>query len=253
MKNTQLKKSKAASFFTGKGFYIAVCISILVVGATAYFALNAQWDNITEQNSSNLSSDGGNLNSGLQVGESQSNVPKDSSSVSQITESKVEDSSEQETSASETQQTQATSQSEPKKYSNTFVTPLQGDIINPFSNGELVKSKTLNEWRTHDGVDIKADIATPVKSASDGVVKEILQDPQWGVVIVVDHGNGYESYYMGLNVNVNVKKEDEVDIGTVLGSVGQTAEIEIAEEPHLHFAIKKDGKWIDPMSLMKTA
>ena len=34
-------------------------------------------------------------------------------------------------------------------------------IFNPYSNGELVKSKTLNEWRTHDGVDIKADIATP--------------------------------------------------------------------------------------------
>lgn len=250
MKNTQLKKSKAAAFFTGKGFYIAVCVSILVVGATAYFALNAQKDSITEQNSHNLSSNTNNLNSGIQVGESQSNVPKDSSSSSESSASTPAVSSKDSSSAA--QQTQA-SQAEPRKYSNTFVVPLKGDIINQYSNGELVKSKTLNEWRTHDGVDIKADIATPVKSASDGMVKDIRQDPQWGVVIVIDHGNGYESYYMGLNVNVNVKKDDEVDIGTVLGSVGQTAEIEISEEPHLHFAIKKDGKWIDPMSLMKTA
>ena len=109
----------------------------------------------------------------------------------------------------------------------------------------------MNDWRTHDGIDIKAAIATPVKSSSDGIVKSIDQDSMWGVVITIDHGNGYETMYMGLNVNVSVKKDQKVEIGTLLGSVGQTAQIESSEEPHLHFAMKKDGKWIDPMSVVQ--
>ena len=59
--------------------------------------------------------------------------------------------------------------------------------------------------------------------------------------------------YMGLNVNVSVKKDQQVEIRTVLGSVGEIAEIEIAEEPHLHFAMKKDGEWIDAMSKIQHA
>ena len=250
MKNTKLKSSKLTSFLTGKGFYIAICLSIAVVSATAYFVINATRNNLTEQNNINMSVDTGSNEwafSGTEVSGSQIDVPKESSEVEEET-SEVEIDT-----ASESQSTAAQPESSSQTFSNTFVMPLKGEIINEYSNGKPVKSKTLNEWRTHDGVDIKADIATPVKAASDGVVTAIDEDPMWGVCITIDHGNGYQTMYMGLNVNVSVTKDQTVDIGTVLGSVGETAKIEIAEDSHLHFAMKKDGEWIDPMSMMQNA
>lgn len=247
MKNTKLKRSKMSSFLTGKGFYIAIFLCIAVVSATAYFVIDSTRNNLTDQNNSNISINADSNEWGYsdaQVDGNKSDVPMESSSDS----SKSSESSSQASapaSASEAAPTQQTT------FSNTFVTSLQGEIIGEFSGGKPVKSKTMNDWRTHDGVDIKAAVATPVKSSSDGIVTSIDQDPMWGVVITIDHGNGYQTFYMGLNANVSVKKDQKVDIGTVLGSVGTTAEIEIAEEPHLHFAMKKDGEWIDPMSVVQ--
>lgn len=251
MKNTKLKHSRLSSFLSGKGFYIAICLSIAVVSATAYFVINSTQNNLSEQNSNNVSIDTGSNEwdfSNTPVDGSQSDVPKDSTSSEQEESSEP---SSQSTNASPS--SSSSQQSTQQTFSNTFVMPLQGDIINEFSNGKPVKSKTMNDWRTHDGVDIKAAVATPVKSSSDGIVTSIDQDPMWGVVVTIDHGNGYQTMYMGLNVNVSVKKDQKVEIGTVLGSVGQTAEIEISEEPHLHFAMKKDGEWIDPMSVVQKA
>ena len=245
MKNTKLKRSRLSSFLTGKGFYIAICLSIAVVSVAAYVVINSTRNSINDQNSNNMSIDIGSNEwsfSTTPVDESKSDVPKESSSESQSSEP-----SNQSTATSASESTSQNTQS----FSNTFVMPLKGDIINSFSGGKPVKSKTMNDWRTHDGIDIKAAIATPVKSSSDGIVKSIDQDSMWGVVITIDHGNGYETMYMGLNVNVSVKKDQKVEIGTLLGSVGQTAQIESSEEPHLHFAMKKDGKWIDPMSMVQ--
>lgn len=245
MKNTKLKRSRLSSFLTGKGFYIAICLSIAVVSVAAYVVINSTKNSINDQNSNNMSIDIGSNEwsfSTTPVDESKSDVPKESSSESQSSEP-----SNQSTATSASESTSQNTQS----FSNTFVMPLKGDIINSFSGGKPVKSKTMNDWRTHDGIDIKAAIATPVKSSSDGIVKSIDQDSMWGVVITIDHGNGYETMYMGLNVNVSVKKDQKVEIGTLLGSVGQTAQIESSEEPHLHFAMKKDGKWIDPMSVVQ--
>ena len=57
------------------------------------------------------------------------------------------------------------------------IMPVEGEIDVPFSNGELVKSVTLGVWKTHDGADILCDAGTDVKSMSDGIVKEIKDDP----------------------------------------------------------------------------
>ena len=211
MKNTKLKRSRLSSFLTGKGFYIAICLSIAVVSVAAYVVINSTKNSINDQNSNNMSIDIGSNEwsfSTTPIDESKSDVPKESSSESQSSEP-----SNQSTATSASESTSQNTQS----FSNTFVMPLKGDIINSFSGGKPVKSKTMNDWRTHDGIDIKAAIATPVKSSSDGIVKSIDQDSMWGVVITIDHGNGYETMYMGLNVNVSVKKDHKVEIGTLLG------------------------------------
>lgn len=131
-----------------------------------------------------------------------------------------------------------------------MVRPINGEIIGEFSNGELVKSNTLNVWKTHDGVDIKADQGSTVKSMSTGTVQEVKEDPMWGVCVTIDHGNGIEAYYCGLEKTVPVKAGDTVSAGTVIGTVGNTAEAEIAEVSHLHFGVKKNGSWVDPSSVI---
>lgn len=131
-----------------------------------------------------------------------------------------------------------------------FIRPVEGEVINPFSNGELVKSKTLMEWRTHDGVDFKSEPNTPVKAVAAGKVKDISEDSMWGVCVVIEHQNNIESMYFGLKPNVPLKKGADVKSGEIVGYVGNTAEIELALDSHLHFAMKQEGQWIDPMKLL---
>lgn len=133
--------------------------------------------------------------------------------------------------------------------------PLAGDITVPYSNGELVKSETLGKWKTHDGVDIAAEVGTPVASAAKGVVKEVYSDPLWGVCIAIEETgeagvseNGAVAYYMNLDNSVLVSAGQEVTKGEIIGAVGNTALCEVADAPHLHFAVKLNGEWSDPVA-----
>ncbi len=130
--------------------------------------------------------------------------------------------------------------------SRAVIKPVNGDIINNFSNGELVKSKTLSVWKTHDGIDVAADVGTAVKSMTTGVITEISNDPLMGVTVVIDHGSGYEGWYCSLSAQTPLSEGDTVEAGTVIGEVGTTAEAEISEPPHLHFGLKKNNAWVDP-------
>lgn len=101
------------------------------------------------------------------------------------------------------------------------------------------------------GVDLKAEANSPVKAVCDGTVEAITEDPLWGITVTLSHDGGYQSIYCGLKPSVPVKKGAEVKVGDIVGYVGNTAEIEIAEDSHLHFAMKKNDEWIDPMGLIK--
>ena len=127
------------------------------------------------------------------------------------------------------------------------VMPVNGEILARFSGGELVKSETTGVWKTHDGIDIKAERGTPVKSMNRGEVTQVREDPLWGYTVVIDHGSGIMGYYYGLSSAVAVKEGDEVQSGQTIGAVGDTAEIEAAMPSHLHFALKRNGSWIDPI------
>jgi murein DD-endopeptidase MepM/ murein hydrolase activator NlpD len=130
------------------------------------------------------------------------------------------------------------------------IRPVTGEIINGFSGGELVKSKTLGVWKTHDGIDIASPSGENVKSMTSGTVTEVYSDQLMGVTIVIDHGNGLVGYYSNLNPDVAVVSGDSVSAGSVIGLVGSTADSEVSEDPHLHFALKKNNAWIDPAALL---
>ncbi len=131
-----------------------------------------------------------------------------------------------------------------------MVRPLNGEVINNFSGGELVKSKTLNVWKTHDGVDIAGALDEKVKSMTSGTVTKVYEDQMLGACVIIDHGNGLEGYYCNLSKDIPISEGQKVSAGTIIGMVGDTAESEISEPSHLHFAVKKNGEWIDPIALI---
>ena len=125
------------------------------------------------------------------------------------------------------------------------VTPLQGDVLTAFSMEELVYSPTLGDWRTHNGVDIAAQQGTTVLAASAGAVLSVTDDPLMGTTVVLEHDNGYQTTYANLQTKPNVEAGDPVSAGQIIGAVGTTAAAE-SGQPHLHFAVTKDGKAVDP-------
>lgn len=128
--------------------------------------------------------------------------------------------------------------------------PVEGEVITDFVNDSLVYSETLDEWRTHLGIDIKAALDTTVKAPLNGLVKSVYEDELWGKVIVIDHGNGLESRLANLGTTEMVKEGLEVAKGDHIATVGKSAKIEILMEDHLHFEVIKDGKNIDPRSII---
>jgi len=67
----------------------------------------------------------------------------------------------------------------------TFVMPVYGEVTFEYAMDRLVYSKTLDEWRAHSGVDLRADRGTPVKVVADGVVTEVKNDPRFGVTVLL--------------------------------------------------------------------
>lgn len=132
----------------------------------------------------------------------------------------------------------------------TFVLPLEGKIIVDYAMDRLLYSKTLDEWRTHSGIDIEAPRGEAVKAVADGYVKEIKEDPCYGITITIDHENGYKSIYSNLASASMVSVNQKVKAGDAISSVGNTAVFECADPPHLHFEMYKDDKLIDPKTVL---
>ncbi len=132
-----------------------------------------------------------------------------------------------------------------------FIKPVEGEIVKEYSKENLIFSETLQEWTVHTGVDIKADKTTVVKAAEAGTVKSIKNDPRYGLTIVVEHQNGFQTVYANLLTSEFVVEGEKVEKEQSLGTVGNTAAFESAEESHLHFEILKDNIQVDPNIYLK--
>jgi len=217
MKKINFSTSKVSRILSGKGFYVALGLCLVAVGVAGYAAYNQTVDQLSQTPS-------------ISVPDSTSKSEWDFDAVDKPQTSVTKDDSEIEVQA------------------QPIVMPLNGEIQNPFSNGELVKSPTTQIWKTHDGVDIKGDLGAQIKSMTGGTVTKIAQDAILGAYVIIDHGNGLQGYYCNLNTVLPVKEGDKVSAGTIIGAIGDTSESEMAEPSHLHFGLKKNGSWVDPIS-----
>lgn len=131
------------------------------------------------------------------------------------------------------------------------VDPLIGETVAAFSMDDLIYSETLGDWRTHDGVDIAAPLGTQVCAASYGTVTDVRDDDLMGTTVVIAHDDGCDTVYANLQDMPTVGVGDEVTAGQVIGSVGKTALGESALPSHLHFAVTRDGEFIDPAEYLE--
>ena len=132
-----------------------------------------------------------------------------------------------------------------------FDWPVKGDILKAFSTDNLLYSSTLQEWTIHNGIDIKADKTTVVGAAADGTIKSIKNDPRYGLTVIVEHEGGYRTIYSNLLTTEFVVEGEKVNKGQTIGTIGNSANFEVADESHLHFEIQKNGEYIDPMLYLK--
>ena len=132
-----------------------------------------------------------------------------------------------------------------------FESPVSGEIIKDYAEDTLVYSKTLDEWGTHLGIDIKANKTTIVKASEAGIVEKINTDPRYGNSITINHGNGFKTIYSSLLSSDFVKLGDVVEKGDTIGTVGDSASFEIEDDAHLHFEMYKDGKQVNPTLYLK--
>lgn len=128
--------------------------------------------------------------------------------------------------------------------------PVEGETLTDYAMDRLVYNKTLDEWRTHSGVDIGAAIGTDVKAAADGKVVDAKKDPRLGYLIILEHTGGYKTIYANLKEEANVTIGDTVACGDVIGWVGATAPFEYAEDAHLHFEVLLNDVCTNPWNAM---
>lgn len=224
------KKKNFRRGLSSKGFYVALAVCLLGSGVMAFVAVDKTLSGIENMNSQSSSSS----SSSSQVGV---NTDKPAGSSSSSDSAKSQSSSK------------STSSKPVSSGAVVYSMPVKGDILNAYSKGELVKSLTLGDWRTHDGVDIKAQAGAEVHPCAAGTVKKVYSDTLWGNCIEVEHVDGMTSIYSSLG-DPTVKVGQVVTTATVLGTVTDSAAAEVLEASHLHFAMKQGGAYIDPMSKM---
>ena len=130
-----------------------------------------------------------------------------------------------------------------------FALPVSGVLSKKHSVDTQVFSPTLNEYRVHLGIDIATEAAAPVFAMAQGTVAQIWEDPMMGWSVAISHAGEAVTVYKNLSKQLadGISVGAEVEAGQLLGSVGDTALIEIAEEPHLHVEMTVKGLQVDPL------
>lgn len=105
----------------------------------------------------------------------------------------------------------------------------------------------LKRNRPHNGVDLAAPTGTPIIAASSGKITHAGWKGANGKLVAIDHLNGLVSYYAHMSyIPRSLKKGKKVKKGQMIGHVGTTGR---STGPHLHFGVKRNGSWIDPMKI----
>ncbi|MBR5391002.1 MAG: M23 family metallopeptidase [Clostridia bacterium] len=127
---------------------------------------------------------------------------------------------------------------EPPRTASTgrFIKPTSARFSSPFGY-----RRSLGDY--HTGVDYAGAVGTNIWAADGGTVIWAGQRGNYGKYIIIDHGNGYTSYYCHCS-KLLVSSGDKVAQGDVIAKIGKTGRV---TGPHLHFEIRVNGKAVNPL------
>lgn len=209
-------KSKGfRSFVKEKGYYIVLLLCAAAVGTSGYFLLTADRAPATP----------------IATVQTEATVKPDAPT-------------RRAANAIATQGIEPTEPTSPKRL--VTVRPTGGESVNSYAADHLAYNATTRDWRTHEGVDYRCEAGQSVTAAADGTVYAVYEDQSYGMTVVLQHADGYTTHYANLSKDVPVSVGDSVRAGEVIGTVGDTACVETALEPHLHFAVYKNNSPVDP-------
>ncbi len=137
----------------------------------------------------------------------------------------------------------------------TFASPVASGVISKeYSDKVLVYSTTMEDYRTHMGLDINATLGEKVLAAADGKVADVWYDAMTGQCLKIEHEGGLVSIYRNLSDTLaeGVKIGASVKCGDTVGYIGESSMVEIAQEPHLHFEAQLSGKYVDPADYLSS-
>lgn len=126
-------------------------------------------------------------------------------------------------------------------YQGEACAPLEGQITSKYG---FRSSPTSGETEFHNGIDIAADENVPIVCIDDGTVEKSEFDDISGNYLTISHNNGFSSVYAHCN-KLLVNQGEMVSKGQTIATVGSTGN---STGPHLHFGLKKDGIYIDPLA-----
>lgn len=258
--NKPYKKSNY--FLAGKGIYVALAICLAAAGTAAWVTVNNSISQrpFTEtpqvqqsQPQENIVPEAVLEQPSVKESEAAPTEQKQGDIVKEEVLSSSESFSSSDLPSSSMESTAPVSISDVQQPLDTsavlsFISPLNTQVMAPFSGDKLVENRTLKEWRTHNGVDFKAEVGDSVKSACDGKISAISFDPLWGTTVEVT-ADSYTLCYCGLSEELPVKLNDYIAKGETIGSVS-TIPCEAKDGAHLHFSVSQNNEYIDPLSLL---
>lgn len=131
-----------------------------------------------------------------------------------------------------------------KAMGELFIYPINGRLTSPFG---YRRDPFTGRKSFHSGIDLAAPTGTPIKVILDGVVNLTSYSRIFGNYVIVTHPNGYQTLYGHVSA-FSAKKGDRVSQGDIIAFVGNTG---MSTGPHVHLSIYKNGKLIDPLSVLK--
>lgn len=127
--------------------------------------------------------------------------------------------------------------------------PIVGNVLLNYSMDKTIFFQTLQQYKYNPSIVIGAVQGTSVACAAEGVVKSVYQDPQTGMTVVMNLGDGYELTYGQLQ-EITVEEGDFVETGVFLGKVAAPTKYYTVEGTNVYFKLTKDGEPVNPLNYL---
>ena len=208
-------EKRSVRFIEGKGFYIALVLCAAVIGVSAWSLLSGTKTMDSEHDKNTV----------LEVTPAPTiPAPETAEPTPKMT---PEMTPEPEIPAEATAAAAA---------QDKYVWPVDGAVLRPYAMTALAYDETMSDWRTHDGIDIEAKYGAVVSAMASGTVTKVYYDDLYGTTVVTEREDGHVG--------------EQASVGDTIGSVGDSAGCESAQESHLHLSVAASGQSVSPLDYL---